>query len=145
MEELRPVLLRHETCTQFVRTYAPDLMLLVLGIEVRIGDLVEQVQMAFPVSMLEPLLLKLEPDTENGKKGAPAGWYKVLVSAFANKIEEGPVTPRYILEAKYYSPEKTDLSVEVVADPAPGRYDLKVNKGAGGARPGRAPGRRAAG
>jgi flagellar motor switch protein FliM len=70
--ELRPVLLRHETCTQFVRTHAPDLMLLVLGIEVRIGDLVEQVQMAFPVSMLEPLLLKLEPDPEKSKKGAPA-------------------------------------------------------------------------
>jgi flagellar motor switch protein FliM len=43
----------------------------VLGVEVRIGDLVEQVQMAFPVSMLEPLLQKLEPDTEAGKKGAP--------------------------------------------------------------------------
>jgi hypothetical protein len=63
-----------------------------------------------------------------GKRGAPAGWYKVRVSAFANRIEEGPVTPRYILDPKYYSPEKTDLSIEVVADPSPGRYDLNVTK-----------------
>ena len=70
--ELRPVVLRHETCTQFVHTHAPDLMLLVLGMEVRIGDVVEQAQMAFPVSMLEPLLLKLEPDPGNNQKGSPA-------------------------------------------------------------------------
>jgi hypothetical protein len=65
------------------------------------------------------------------KKGAPAGKYKVRVSAFANKLEEGPVTPRYILDDKYYSAEKTDLIVEVVENPAPGQYDLKVTKKAG--------------
>ena len=69
--ELRPVVLRHETCTQFVHTHAPDLMLLVLGIEVQIGDVVEQVQMSFPISVLEPLLLKLEPEGGN-QKGNPA-------------------------------------------------------------------------
>jgi flagellar motor switch protein FliM len=78
--ELRPVLLRHETCAQFVRVHAPEVMLLVLGLEVRIGDVVEQVQMAFPLSALEPLLLKLDPETENNKKGnaaqpaVPARW-----------------------------------------------------------------------
>ena len=77
--ELRPVVLRHETCTQFVHTHAPDLMLLVLGMEVRIGDMVEQVQMAFPVSVLEPLLLKLEPEGGNQKgslarPAAPTQW-----------------------------------------------------------------------
>jgi hypothetical protein len=63
-----------------------------------------------------------------GKKGAPLGKYKVLVNAMENKIEEGPVTPRYILEEKYYALPKTDLTVEVVENPGPGQYDLKVNK-----------------
>jgi hypothetical protein len=64
-----------------------------------------------------------------GKKGAPAGWYKVVVAAYANKPEEGPVKPRMLLDEKYYHPQKTDLSVQVVARPAEGAYDLKVTKG----------------
>jgi hypothetical protein len=65
-----------------------------------------------------------------GKKGAPPGWYKVVVTAYANKLEEGPVRPRLLLVEKYYHPKKTDLSVEVVADPAPGAYDLNVIRAA---------------
>lgn len=65
-----------------------------------------------------------------GKKGAPPGWYKVVVCAYANKLEEGPVTPRLLLDDKYYDVKKTDLSVEVVPHPAPGAYDLNVTKGA---------------
>ena len=61
-------------------------------------------------------------------KGAPPGWYKVVVSAYANRIEEGPVTPRPLIHKKYYDPEKTDLSIEVVPDAAPGVYDLNVTK-----------------
>jgi len=63
-----------------------------------------------------------------GKKGAPLGWYRVVVAAYANKLEEGPVTPRLLLDAKYYNPETTELSIEVVQSPAPGAYDLKVSK-----------------
>jgi hypothetical protein len=62
------------------------------------------------------------------KKGAPPGWYKVVVSAFANKIEEGPVTPRPLLDPKYYNADTTDLSIEVVAEPSPDAYDLNVTK-----------------
>lgn len=64
-----------------------------------------------------------------GKKGAPPGKYKVIVSAFANRPEEGPVAPRFLLPKKYYSADTTDLSVEVVARPAAGAYDLQVRKG----------------
>ena len=63
-----------------------------------------------------------------GKPGAPLGWYKVVVSAYANKVEEGPVTPRLLLDKKYYSAETSDLSIEVVANPSVGAYDLKVSK-----------------
>jgi hypothetical protein len=65
-----------------------------------------------------------------GKKGAPAGWYKVMVTAYENRIEEGPVKPRLLLDEKYYHPQKTDLSLEVVAEPAPGAYDLRVTRAA---------------
>jgi hypothetical protein len=64
-----------------------------------------------------------------GKEGAPLGWYKVMVAAYANKIEEGPVTPRPLLDPKYYSADTSELSIEVVASPAPGAYDLNVTKG----------------
>ena len=63
-----------------------------------------------------------------GKPGAPLGWYKVIVSAFANKVEEGPVTPRLLIDKKYYSAETTELRIEVVANPSPGAYDLKVTR-----------------
>ena len=63
-----------------------------------------------------------------GKKGAPLGWYKVVVAAYANTLAEGPVRPRLLLDPKYYDVKKTDLSIEVVAEPAPGAYDLNVSK-----------------
>jgi hypothetical protein len=63
-----------------------------------------------------------------GKEGDPPGWYKVVVSAFANKPEEGRVAPRLLLDDKYYDEGKTDLCIEVVASPSPGAYDLKVSK-----------------
>jgi hypothetical protein len=79
---------------------------------------------------------KIQPDgkyelSTGGKLGAPAGKYKVRVNAFANRPEEGMVEPRFILDDKYYSAEKTDLVVEVVESPAPGQYDLKVTRRAG--------------
>lgn len=65
-----------------------------------------------------------------GKKGAPPGWYKVVVAAYANKVEEGPVTPRLLIDQKYHEPTTTDLRIEVVANPSPGAYDLNVTRGA---------------
>ncbi len=63
-----------------------------------------------------------------GEKGALLGSYKVLVNAFENTMEEGPVQPRLILNPKYYDMTKTDLSIEVVAKPKLGQYDLHVTK-----------------
>jgi hypothetical protein len=67
--------------------------------------------------------------TTAGKKGAPPGWYRVMVAAYANRPEEGPVKPRRLLDEKYYHPDKTDLTIEIVAKPAPGAYDLNVTRG----------------
>ena len=69
-----------------------------------------------------------------GKRGAPPGWYKVIVTASEARIEapkdpkRGHPHPRSLVPAKYGQEKTTDLAVEVVADPAPGAYDLKLKK-----------------
>jgi hypothetical protein len=69
-----------------------------------------------------------------GKKGAPPGWYKVIVTA--NAPETTAPTgkrlhhphPKSLLPAKYGLAKTTDLAVEVVESPAPGTYDLKLTR-----------------
>jgi hypothetical protein len=64
------------------------------------------------------------------RKGAPPGWYKVLVFADENQ-ESGPLhpaLPRWATDVKYTREETTDLSVEVVDKPAPGAYDLTLTR-----------------
>jgi len=72
--EYRPALFAYETCPRFVNTHPPDQMLLVLGMELHLGDVVEQMQMALPISVLEPLLARADADrrsAEAGSKTAP--------------------------------------------------------------------------
>jgi hypothetical protein len=67
------------------------------------------------------------------RKGAPPGWYKVLVYADANTLQTGgiaihPMPPRWMMHEKYIDEKTTDLSVEVVERPAAGAYDLQLDK-----------------
>src|SRR4051812_41798107 len=72
------------------------------------------------------------------QKGAPPGWYKVIISPNTppmggEMMSGGGLAPpatgnSSVINAKYTDATKTDLSVEVVANPAPGAYDLKVTK-----------------
>lgn len=50
-------------------------------------------------------------------KGAPLGWYKVTISS--------PDDKAIPVHKKYTDFNKTDLAIEVVANPEPGAYDLK--------------------
>ena len=61
-----------------------------------------------------------------GKKGAPAGWYKVVVFAAEKGADRDNV--RQPFHARYNSEKTTPLAVEVVAGPAPDQYDLKLKK-----------------
>jgi hypothetical protein len=65
-----------------------------------------------------------------GKKGAPPGWYKVLVFADANTPPPGvpahPIPPRWMTAVKYTDEQTTDLFLEVVENPETGAYDLNV-------------------
>jgi hypothetical protein len=55
-------------------------------------------------------------------KGAPLGWYKVTLITTLPGEQPIPV------HSKYTDPERTPLSIEVVAEPSQGAYDLTVTK-----------------
>jgi hypothetical protein len=61
-----------------------------------------------------------------GRKGAPPGWYKVVVFSVD---DPQPMKPnKYFVHADYASVETTSLKVEVIAEPEAGRYDWKLKK-----------------
>jgi hypothetical protein len=65
-------------------------------------------------------------DYESGS-GVPLGWYKV--SLRVNTAGEKPRFPgpaAVEVNPIYLDPDKTPLEVEVVDNPAPGAYDLKI-------------------
>jgi hypothetical protein len=59
--------------------------------------------------------------SETGK-GAPPGWYKVTL------VTTLPGAPEITVNPKYLDADKTPLSIEVVENPEPGRYDIKLEK-----------------
>lgn len=59
LQELRPTLLGHENNGQFLQTAPHDTIMLVLAMEAKIGDCLEQMQIALPCFTLEPLIRKL--------------------------------------------------------------------------------------
>lgn len=73
--------------------------------------------------------------TTKGKKGAPPGWYRVVVTARGEAAPRHPKSPKQhrpvaqsLVPARYGQAQTSGLSVEVVEDPAPGAYDLKLSK-----------------
>jgi len=68
VQELRPVLLGHENNGQFLQTAPHDTIMLVLAMEAKVGDCLEQIQIALPCFTLEPLIRKLGHFTEEEEK-----------------------------------------------------------------------------
>lgn len=61
--------------------------------------------------------------------GVPLGWYKVTVRV--NMPGEKPIfpgQPALKIHPKFLDPQKTPLAIEVVENPEPGAYDLKLTK-----------------
>ena len=81
---MRPLLLRHESSGRFLNLSPTDTMFLRLGLEARIAQTVETIQFAFPQSIIEPLIAKLDSGFQNGQKpraaqpGAGARWNPAL-------------------------------------------------------------------
>jgi flagellar motor switch protein FliM len=76
IQELRPVLLGHENTGRFLQTSQPDAVMLSLAMEARMGDCVEQIQIGFPYTTLEPLIRglsqKLIPTGDDSPAANPA-------------------------------------------------------------------------
>ena len=73
VETARPVLLGHENSGRFLNTSPHDSVLLILSMEARLGDCIEQMQLAFPFLTIEPLIrlaAALENDGEHPLEGA---------------------------------------------------------------------------
>jgi hypothetical protein len=66
-----------------------------------------------------------------GKKGAPPGWYKVVVLAtevFKPKQKGSKVVHKLLINEKFVSEKTSGIEIEVRENPAPGAYDLKLSK-----------------
>lgn len=71
MMELRSTLVGHESNPAFVQSIALDTMLLILGIEVQMGEVTKQIHFGFPHQGLEPLIQKLDADSDRQPKTKP--------------------------------------------------------------------------
>jgi hypothetical protein len=63
------------------------------------------------------------------KEGAPVGWYRVAVFA-GEPVEVGNLSgqAKWYANPKYAAAESSGLTIEVVEQPAPGAYDLKLTE-----------------
>jgi hypothetical protein len=67
-----------------------------------------------------------------GKKGAPPGWYRVVVTATEVRTSDGKATgqhrptPRSLVPPRYGQAATTPVAIEVVEGPAPSAYDVKL-------------------
>jgi len=60
------------------------------------------------------------------RKGAPPGWYTVVVTALDDPWPGKPL--KSFIDMKYSEEKTSPLKIEVVAKPEPGRYDVKLTK-----------------
>lgn len=65
-QDLRPTLLGYESNGRFLNTAAHDTVLLAMTMEARIGDCMEQLQLAIPFHTLEPLIRRLGQKMDDG-------------------------------------------------------------------------------
>jgi flagellar motor switch protein FliM len=96
IQELRPVVLGHENNGQFLQTAHSDTVMLVMTLEGRISDCIEQIQLAFPYPTIEPLVrqlgLKLNGDTHlaNSAAAQKPKWNRELEKAKVPVTAEWP-------------------------------------------------------
>ena len=64
LQDLKAVLLGHESNARFLQTSPPQAAMLVLALDATLGDCREQIQIGFPFATLEPLLRRLSAAVE---------------------------------------------------------------------------------
>lgn len=82
--EVRPQIVGSEGNSRYVNTSTPQTSMLVVGIQATFGETIDQMQIAFPHPMLEPLTTKLTAGANTPDKAAakpsPAKWGPLLDS-----------------------------------------------------------------
>lgn len=110
LQELRPAILGHESTGRYLQTAPPAAPMLVLALEVRLGQCTEELTMAFPCTTLEPLLRQMMPvltpgatESPRPPAAAPAKWNHNLDSITVPLAAEWPdrqVTARQVAGLK---------------------------------------------
>ena len=72
LKDLRPEIIGHESNARYLQTAPLEDVMLVLSVEMRIGDCVEQFHFAFPYYTIEPLVRQLSADIAAGAKEGQA-------------------------------------------------------------------------
>jgi flagellar motor switch protein FliM len=80
--ELRSNLIGHESNAAFVQSISSDTVMLILGVEMQMGEITKQINFVFPHLGLEPLIQKLDADSGKQPKVKPAPaspkWNRIL-------------------------------------------------------------------
>jgi flagellar motor switch protein FliM len=94
LKDLRPEVIGHESNAHYLQTAPLEDVMLVLSVETRIGDCVEQFHFAFPYYTIEPLVRQLSADiTAGAKEGQEAN----AVTPRWNRAFDGVQIPVSIL------------------------------------------------
>jgi flagellar motor switch protein FliM len=108
--DLRPVQVGCENNGRFLQTCAPTTTMLVLGIELRMGSLAEEMQLGLPYPTLEPLMAKLTAAAEANQKPTqphlprPVKWNPILNDMILRVSAELPdlqITARQLAHLKF--------------------------------------------
>jgi flagellar motor switch protein FliM len=70
-QPLQPRCIGHETNGRFLQTSPPDTVMVVVGMEVALGEAVEPVQFALPFAMIEPLFRKIQGERRQSEEARP--------------------------------------------------------------------------
>jgi flagellar motor switch protein FliM len=89
LQELKPVLLGHESSARFLQTAPPQAPMLVVAFDAVLGECREQIQIAFPFAALEPWLRQLAAEMEPAPAPAPP---PAKSGAWNPSFDEVPVT-----------------------------------------------------
>ena len=60
------------------------------------------------------------------RKGAPPGWYRVVITALDDPQPGKPL--KSFIDMKYSDEKTTPLTIEVIANPEAGRYDFNLRR-----------------
>lgn len=131
-QDLRPRILGHENSGRYVQVGPTDAPFLVVALDLRWGDFVEQMRLAFPGQMLDPLLRQLVPAVRfeekpaRPKTAAPPKWnpgfggITVQLSAEwpARQLNAGQVARLKVGDLLEWDPAaSTEIRLKVAASP----------------------------